>query len=197
MKQSKNLEERLVRLRELQEPTPPPIISSGRADMVGSNIDIAADSSESLLAQFLQEREPTTLAEGRIAAVMDPHKNLMNRFLNEREPTAPPADGMNVDLLEQLLNAREPSAPPVTDEKLNRMDGSSTPAQDMTMQVDFLADLQNVREPSPLPITRESSNLRDPSPRPNSPTNLLAQLQDMRESTPPPSIQMYPSNLLT
>ncbi|KAI6145865.1 hypothetical protein BKA82DRAFT_29678 [Pisolithus tinctorius] len=117
---------------------------------------------------------------------MDPHENLMNRFLNEREPTAPPADGMNVDLLEQLLNAQEPSALPVTDEKLNRMDGSSTPAQDMTMQVDFLADLQNVQELSPLPITRESSNLRDPSPRPNSPTNLLAQLQDMREPTLPP-----------
>ncbi|KAI6143011.1 hypothetical protein BKA82DRAFT_4017769 [Pisolithus tinctorius] len=174
VKQSKNLEERLVRLRELREPTLPPIVSSGRADMAGSNIDIAA----SLLAQFLQEREPTTLAEGGIAAVMDPHENLMNRFLNEREPTAPPADGMN--------------APPVTDEKLNRMDGSSTPAQDMTMQVDFLADLQNVRELSPLPITHESSNLRDPSPRPNSPTNLLAQLQDMREPTPPPSISNVP-----
>ncbi|KIN93878.1 hypothetical protein M404DRAFT_35628 [Pisolithus tinctorius Marx 270] len=113
----------------------------------------AIDSSESLLAQFLQEREPTALAEGRIVAVMDPHKNLMNQFLNEWEPTAPPADGMNMDLLEQLLNAREPSAPPVTDKKLNRMDGSSTPAQDMTMQVDFLADLQNdMREPTPPPL---------------------------------------------
>ncbi|KAI6138396.1 hypothetical protein BKA82DRAFT_4366515 [Pisolithus tinctorius] len=192
VKQSKNLEERLVQLRELREPTPPPIVSSGRVDMAGLNIDIAADSSGSLLAQFLQEREPTALAEGRVVAIMDPHENLMNRFLNEREPTAPPADGMNVDLLEQLLNAREPSAPPVTDEKLNRMDGSSTPAQDMTMQVDFLADLQNVREPSPLPITRESSNLRDPSPRPNCPTNLLAQLQDMREPTPPPLVSNVP-----
>ncbi|KAI6156917.1 hypothetical protein BKA82DRAFT_25969, partial [Pisolithus tinctorius] len=120
--------------------------------MAGSNINIAADSSESFLAQFLQEREPTALAEVGIAAVMDPHENLMNRFLNEREPTAPPADGMNVDLLEQLLNAQEPSAPPVTDETLNRMDGSSTPTQDVTMQVDFLADLQNdVREPTPPP----------------------------------------------
>ncbi|KAI6140992.1 hypothetical protein BKA82DRAFT_4018935 [Pisolithus tinctorius] len=160
--------------------------------MAGLNIDITADSSESFLAQFLQEREPTALAEVGIAAVMDPHENLMNRFLNEREPTAPPVDGMNVDLLEQLLNAREPSAPPVTDETLNRMDRSSTPAQDITMQVDFLADLQNVREPSPLPITRESSNLRDRSPRPDSPTNLLAQLQDMREPTPPPCISNVP-----
>ncbi|KAI6143951.1 hypothetical protein BKA82DRAFT_19975 [Pisolithus tinctorius] len=72
------------------------------------------------------------------------------------------------------------------------MDRSSTPAQDMTMQVDFLADLQNVRELSPLPITHESSNLRDPSPQPNSPTNLLAQLQDMREPTPPPLISNVP-----
>ncbi|KAI6146252.1 hypothetical protein BKA82DRAFT_29599 [Pisolithus tinctorius] len=123
---------------------------------------------------------------------MDPHENLMNRFLNEWEPTAPPVDGMNMDLLEQLLNAWEPSALPVTDKKLNRMDGSSTPAQDMTMQVDFLADLQNVWEPSPLPITCESSNLRDPSPRPNSPTNLLAQLQDMREPTPPLLVSNVP-----
>ncbi|KAI6141196.1 hypothetical protein BKA82DRAFT_22704 [Pisolithus tinctorius] len=96
--------------------------------------------------------------------VMDPHKNLMNQFLNEQEPTAPPVDGMNVDLLEQLLNAQEPLALPVMDKKLNRMDGSSTPAQDVTMQVNFLADLQNVQEPSPLPITCKSSNLRDPSP---------------------------------
>ncbi|KAI6143954.1 hypothetical protein BKA82DRAFT_4359068 [Pisolithus tinctorius] len=126
-------------------------------------------------SSFLQEREPTTLAEGGIVAVMDPHENLMNWFLNEREPTAPPVD-----------------APPVTDEKLNRMDGSSTPAQDMTMQVDFLADLQNVRELSPLPITHESSNLRDPSPQPNSLTNLLAQLQDMREPTPPLLVSNVP-----
>ncbi|KAI6149315.1 hypothetical protein BKA82DRAFT_32359 [Pisolithus tinctorius] len=105
--------------------------------------------------------EPTALAEGRITAIMDPHNNLMNQFLNEWEPTAPPVDGMNMDLLEQLLNVQEPLAPPVTDEKLNRMDGSSTPAQDITMQVNFLADLQNVWEPSPLPITHESSNLRD------------------------------------
>ncbi|KIO00414.1 hypothetical protein M404DRAFT_29561 [Pisolithus tinctorius Marx 270] len=123
---------------------------------------------------------------------MDPHEHLMNRFLNEQEPTAPPADGMNADLLEQLLNAREPLAPPIMDEKLNRMDRSSTPAQDVTMQVDFLADLQNVWEPSPLPITCESSNLRDRSPRPDSPNNLLAQLQDMREPTPPPRISNVP-----
>ncbi|KAI6156687.1 hypothetical protein BKA82DRAFT_4009255 [Pisolithus tinctorius] len=192
VKQSKNLEERLVRLHELQEPTLPPIVSSGRADMAGSNINIVANSSESFLAQFLQEREPTALAEVGIAAVMDPHENLMNRFLNEREPTAPPADGMNMDLLEQLLNAREPLALPVMDETLNRMDGSSTPAQDVTMQADFLADLQNVQEPSPLPITCKSSNLRDQSPRPDSPTNLLAQLQDMREPTPPPRISNVP-----
>ncbi|KAI6155880.1 hypothetical protein BKA82DRAFT_4011290 [Pisolithus tinctorius] len=160
--------------------------------MAGLNIDIAADSSESFLAQFLQEREPTALAEVRIAAVMDPHENLMNWFLNEWEPTAPPADGMNVDLLEQLLNVQEPLALPVMDETLNRMDGSSTPAQDVTMQVDFLADLQNVREPPPLPVTCESSNLRDRSPRPNSPTNLLAQLQDMREPTPPLCISNVP-----
>ncbi|KIO01335.1 hypothetical protein M404DRAFT_28872 [Pisolithus tinctorius Marx 270] len=102
------------------------------------------DSSESLLAQFLQEREPTALAEGGIMAVMDPHENLMNQFLNEQEPTAPPADGMNVDLLEQLLNVQEPSAPPVTDKKLNRMDRSSTPAQDVTMQ--------DMREPTPPPL---------------------------------------------
>ncbi|KIO06489.1 hypothetical protein M404DRAFT_24696 [Pisolithus tinctorius Marx 270] len=49
----------------------------------------------------------------------------------------------------------------ITHKKLNRMDGSSTPAQDITMQVNFLEDLQNVQEPSPLPITHESSNLRD------------------------------------
>ncbi|KAI6157145.1 hypothetical protein BKA82DRAFT_4346196 [Pisolithus tinctorius] len=110
------------------------------------------DSSKSLLAQFLQEREPTTLAEGGIVAIMDPHENLMNQFLNEWEPTAPPVDGMNMDLLEQLLNVQEPLALPVTDKKLNRMDGSSTPAQDVTMQVNFLADLQNdMREPTPPP----------------------------------------------
>ncbi|KAI5991693.1 hypothetical protein F5J12DRAFT_786334 [Pisolithus orientalis] len=166
MKQSKNLEEMLVQLHELQEPTPPPIVSSGRVDMAGSNMDIAANSCKSLLDQFLQEREPT----------------------------APPADGMNVDLLKQLLNAWEPLAPPVTHEKLNRMDGSSTPAQDITMQVDFLEDLQNVQELSPLPITCESSNPRDQSCQPNSPTNLLAQLQDMREPTPPPLISNVPVN---
>ncbi|KAI5988247.1 hypothetical protein F5J12DRAFT_786911 [Pisolithus orientalis] len=156
--------------------------------MAGSNMDIVADSCKSLVDQFLQEREPTALAEGRIVAVIDPHNNLMNQFLNEQEPTAPPVDGMNVDLLKQLLNAWEPSALPVTHKKLNRMDKSSTPAQDITMQVDFLADLQNVWELSPLPITCESSNLRDRSPRPDSLTNLLAQLQDMREPMPPPLI---------
>ncbi|KAI6145794.1 hypothetical protein BKA82DRAFT_4016011 [Pisolithus tinctorius] len=160
--------------------------------MAGLNIDIVANSSESLLAQFLQEREPTALAEGGIVAIIDPHENLMNQFLNEWEPTAPPADGMNMDLLKQLLNVQEPLAPPVTDEKLNRMDRSSTPAQDVTMQVNFLADLQNVWELYPLPITHESSNLRDRSPQPDSPTNLLAQLQDMREPTPPPHISNVP-----
>ncbi|KAI5992386.1 hypothetical protein F5J12DRAFT_786176 [Pisolithus orientalis] len=105
--------------------------------MTGSNMDIAADSCESLLDQFLLE--PTALAEDRIMG--DQHDNLMNWFLNEQEPTAPPVDGMNVDLLAQLLNAWEPSAPPVTDEKLNRMDRSSTPAQDITMQ--------DTREPTP------------------------------------------------
>ncbi|KAI5987923.1 hypothetical protein F5J12DRAFT_786993 [Pisolithus orientalis] len=121
MKQSKNLEETLVQLHVLQEPTPPPIVSSGRADMVGSNMDITANSCESLVDQFLQEKEPIALAEGRIAA-----------------------DGMNVDLLEQLLNAQEPLALPVTHEKLNRMDRSSTPAQDVTMQ--------DMREPTPPPL---------------------------------------------
>ncbi|KAI5994943.1 hypothetical protein F5J12DRAFT_785737 [Pisolithus orientalis] len=144
VKQSKNLEEMLVQLHELQEPTPPPIVSSGRADMAGSNMDIAANSCKSLLDQFLQEREPTALAEGGIMAVIDPHDNLMNQFLNEWEPTAPPVDGMNVDLLEQLLNVQEPLALPVTDDTLNRMDRSSTPAQDVTMQ--------DMREPMPPPL---------------------------------------------
>ncbi|KAI5999847.1 hypothetical protein F5J12DRAFT_784612 [Pisolithus orientalis] len=153
VQQSKNLEETLVQLCELQEPTPPPIVSSGRVDVAGSIMDIAADSCKSLLDQFLQEREPTALAEGGIMAVIDPHNNVMNQFLNEWEPTAPPVDGMNMDLLKQLLNVWEPSALPVTHEKLNRMDGSSTPAQDITMQVDFLADLQNdMREPMPPPL---------------------------------------------
>ncbi|KAI6152504.1 hypothetical protein BKA82DRAFT_4012961 [Pisolithus tinctorius] len=68
--------------------------SGGEASTTASTTKFfPIDSSESLLAQFLQEREPTALAEGGIAAVMDPHENLMNRFLNEREPTAPPADG--------------------------------------------------------------------------------------------------------
>ncbi|KAI5980635.1 hypothetical protein F5J12DRAFT_789076 [Pisolithus orientalis] len=75
IKQSKNLEETLVQL--------------------WSNMDIVADSCDSLLDQFMQEREPTALAEGSIAAVVDPHDNLMNQFLNEQEPTAPPVDGMN------------------------------------------------------------------------------------------------------
>ncbi|KAI5983685.1 hypothetical protein F5J12DRAFT_787748 [Pisolithus orientalis] len=162
VKWSKNLEEMLVQLHELHEPTPPPIVSSGKADMVGSNMDITADSCKSLLDQFLLEREPTALAEDRIMG--DQHDNLVNWFLNEQEPTAPPVDGMNVDLLAQLLNAWEPSSLPVTDEKLNRMDGSSTPAQDITMQVNFLADLHNAWEPPPLPITCESSNPRDQSP---------------------------------
>ncbi|KAI6000186.1 hypothetical protein F5J12DRAFT_784494 [Pisolithus orientalis] len=144
VKQSKNLEETLVQLHELQEPTPPPIVSSGRVDMVGLNMDIVANSCKSLLDLFLQEREPTTLAEGRIAAIIDPHDNLMNWFLNEWELTAPPADGMNMDLLKQLLNAQEPLEPPVMHEKLNRMDRSSTPAQDITMQ--------DMREPTPLPL---------------------------------------------
>ncbi|KAI5984806.1 hypothetical protein F5J12DRAFT_787528 [Pisolithus orientalis] len=145
VKQSKNLEETLVQLHELQEPTPPPIVSSGRADMVGLNMDIMANSCESFLDQFLQEREPTALAEGGIVAVIDPHDNLMNRFLNEWEPTAPPVDGMNMDLLEQLLNMQEPSALPVTHKKLNRMDGSSTPAQDVTMQVNFPSAQQSLQ----------------------------------------------------
>ncbi|KAI5991273.1 hypothetical protein F5J12DRAFT_786351 [Pisolithus orientalis] len=85
-------------------------------------MDIMANSCESLLDQFLQEREPTALAEGGIAAL----------------------DSMNMDLLEQLLNAQEPSALPVMHEKLNRMDGSSTPAQDVTMQ--------DMREPMPPPL---------------------------------------------
>ncbi|KAI5981590.1 hypothetical protein F5J12DRAFT_788575 [Pisolithus orientalis] len=144
VKQSKNLEEMLVQLHELQEPTPPPIVSSGRADMVGLNMDITANSCESLLDQFLQAREPTALAEGRIAAIIDPHDNLMNWFLNEWEQTAPPVDGMNMDLLKQLLNVQEPLALPVTHEKLNRMDRSSTPAQDITMQ--------DMREPMPPPL---------------------------------------------
>ncbi|KAI6003456.1 hypothetical protein F5J12DRAFT_783527 [Pisolithus orientalis] len=144
VKQSKNLEETLVQLHELQKPTPPPIVSSGRVDMAGSNMDITANSCESLVDQFLQEREPTALAEGRIAAIIDPHNNLMNRFLNEQEPTAPPADGMNMDLLKQLLNVWEPSALPVMHKKLNRMDGSSTPTQDITMQ--------DMREPMPPPL---------------------------------------------
>ncbi|KAI6003267.1 hypothetical protein F5J12DRAFT_783693 [Pisolithus orientalis] len=107
-------------------------------------MDITANSCKSLVDQFLQEREPTALAEGRIVAIIDPHNNLMNWFLNEQEPTAPPADGMNVDLLKQLLNAWEPLAPPVTHKKLNRMDRSSTPAQDVTMQ--------DMREPMPPPL---------------------------------------------
>ncbi|KAI5993125.1 hypothetical protein F5J12DRAFT_786006 [Pisolithus orientalis] len=144
VKQSKNLEETLVQLHELQEPTPPQIVSSGRADMAGSNMDIVANSCESLLDQFLQEREPTALAEGGIVAIIDPHDNLMNQFLNEQEPTAPPADGMNVDLLKQLLNAQKPSALPVMHKKLNKMDGSSAPAQDVTMQ--------DMREPTPPPL---------------------------------------------
>ncbi|KAI6006576.1 hypothetical protein F5J12DRAFT_782839 [Pisolithus orientalis] len=101
-------------------------------------------SCKSLVDQFLQEREPTALEEGRIMAIIDPHNNLMNQFLNEWEPTAPPVDGMNMDLLKQLLNAWEPSAPPVMHKKLNRMDGSSTPAQDVTMQ--------DMREPMPPPL---------------------------------------------
>ncbi|KAI5984127.1 hypothetical protein F5J12DRAFT_787658 [Pisolithus orientalis] len=181
VKQSKNLEEMLVQLCEF-----------GRVDTVGSNMDIVANSCESLVDQFLQEREPTALAEGRITAVIDPHDNLMNWFLNEWEPTAPPVDGMNMDLLKQLLNVWEPVALPVMPKKLNRMDRSSTPAQDVTMQVDFLEDLQNVQEPSPLPITCKSSYLRDQSPQPDSLTNLLAQLQDMREPTPPPLISNVP-----
>ncbi|KAI6008924.1 hypothetical protein F5J12DRAFT_782327 [Pisolithus orientalis] len=161
----------------------------GRADMAGSNMDITADSCKSLVDQFLQEREPTALAEGGIMAVIDPQDNLMNQFLNEWEPTAPPADGMNMDLLKQLLNVQEPSAPPVMHEKLNRMDMGLQHLHKMLLcKVDFLADLQNVQEPSPLPITCKSSNLRDQSPQPDSLTNLLAQLQDMREPTPPPLV---------
>ncbi|KAI6000203.1 hypothetical protein F5J12DRAFT_784507 [Pisolithus orientalis] len=56
-------------------------------------MDIAADSCKSFLDQFLQEREPTALAEGGIMAIINPHDTLMNWFLNEQEPTAPPVDG--------------------------------------------------------------------------------------------------------
>ncbi|KAI5990023.1 hypothetical protein F5J12DRAFT_786551 [Pisolithus orientalis] len=170
VKQSKNLEETLVQLLEGQ-------IWQGQTWILWP-----------LAGSVPAGKGANCLAEGRIAAVIDPHDNLMNWFLNEWEPTAPPVDGMNVDLLKQLLNAWEPLALPVTHETLNWMDGSSTPAQDVTMQVDFLEDLQNVWEPSPLPITHESSNLRDQSPQPDSPTNLLAQLQDMREPMPPPLV---------
>ncbi|KAI6001015.1 hypothetical protein F5J12DRAFT_784249 [Pisolithus orientalis] len=71
-------------------------------------MDIVANSCKSLLDQFLQEREPTALAEGRIMAVTDPHDNLMNQFLNEQEPTAPPADEMR-DLFEEICNSELPS----------------------------------------------------------------------------------------